>query len=196
MNKFKYYLLAAVVGLSFSACDDDDNTYNMLDGLGMVNRSVSIADGVTVRAGQLDKITLDYNNLVGIDAEKAVTLNGQPVTPVVNPENHMQVIIPLSLQPYTEYTLVIPDGAFYRSDDARVQAEGMTITFNTNAGVNPANLSKSLVNTNATAEAKKVYQFLLDNYGEKQLSGAMGEVAWGTSFCDLVKNNSGKFPAF
>lgn len=195
MNKFKYYLLAAVVGLSFSACDDDDNTYNMLDGLGMVNRSVSIADGVTVRAGQLDKITLDYNNLVGIDAEKAVTLNGQPVTPVVNPENHMQVIIPLSLQPYTEYTLVIPDGAFYRSDDARVQAEGMTITFNTNAGVNPANLAKSLVNTNATAEAKKVYQFLLDNYGEKQLSGAMGEVAWGTSFCDLVKNNSGKFPA-
>ena len=23
----------------------------------------------------------------------------------------------------------------------------------------------------------------------------MGEVAWGTAFCDLIKNNSGKFPA-
>lgn len=195
MNKIKYYFLAAVVSLSLSACNDDDNSYNMLDGIGMVNRSVSITDGVTVHAGQLDKITLDYNNLVGIDAEKAVTLNGQALTPVVNPENHMQVIIPVSLKPYTDYTLVIPEGAFYRSDNPKVMAEGMTITFNTNAGANPANLAKSLTNPNATPEARKVYQFLLDNYGVKQLSGAMGEVAWGTAFCDLIKEKSGKFPA-
>lgn len=195
MNKIKYYFLAAVVSLSLSACNDDDNSYNMLDGIGMVNRSVSITDGVTVHAGQLDKITLDYNNLVGIDAEKAVTLNGQAVTPVVNPENRMQVIIPVSLKPYTDYTLVIPEGAFYRSDNPKVMAEGMTITFNTNAGANPANLAKSLTNPNATPEARKVYQFLLDNYGVKQLSGAMGEVAWGTAFCDLIKEKSGKFPA-
>lgn len=195
MNKIKYYFLAAVVSLSLSACNDDDNSYNMLDGIGMVNRSVSITDGVTVHAGQLDKITLDYNNLVGIDAEKAVTLNGQAVTPVVNPENRMQVIIPVSLKPYTDYTLVIPEGAFYRSDNPKVMAEGMTITFNTNAGANPANLAKSLINPNATPEARKVYQFLLDNYGVKQLSGAMGEVAWGTAFCDLIKEKSGKFPA-
>lgn len=195
MNKIKYYFLAAVVSLSLSACNDDDNSYNMLDGIGMVNRSVSITDGVTVHAGQLDKITLDYNNLVGIDAEKAVTLNGQALTPVVNPENRMQVIIPVSLKPYTDYTLVIPEGAFYRSDNPKVMAEGMTITFNTNAGANPANLAKSLTNPNATPEARKVYQFLLDNYGVKQLSGAMGEVAWGTAFCDLIKEKSGKFPA-
>ncbi|MDE5989361.1 MAG: glycoside hydrolase family 26 protein [Duncaniella sp.] len=195
MNKIKYYFLAAVVSLSLSACNDDDNSYNMLDGIGMVNRSVSVTDGVTVHAGQLDKITLDYNNLVGIDAEKAVTLNGQALTPVVNPENRMQVIIPVSLKPYTDYTLVIPEGAFYRSDNPKVMAEGMTITFNTNAGANPANLAKSLTNPNATPEARKVYQFLLDNYGVKQLSGAMGEVAWGTAFCDLIKEKSGKFPA-
>lgn len=195
MNKLKYYFIAALVGMSLSACNDDDNSYNMLDGLGMVNRSVSIADGVTVRANTLDRITLDYNNLVGINPDKPVTLNGQTLAPVVNPENRMQVIIPVALQSYTDYTLVIPDGAFHRSDDPKVMAEGMTITFNTNTGVNVANLAQSLINPNATPEAKKVYQLLLDNYGNKQLSGAMGEVAWGTAFCDLIKNNSGKFPA-
>ena len=72
MNKLKYYFIAALVGMSLSACNDDDNSYNMLDGLGMVNRSVSIADGVTVRANTLDRITLDYNNLVGINPDKPV----------------------------------------------------------------------------------------------------------------------------
>ncbi len=93
---------------------------------------------------------------VGINPDKPVTLNGQTLAPVVNPENRMQVIIPVALQSYTDYTLVIPDGAFHRSDDPKVMAEGMTITFNTNTGVNVANLAQSLINPNATPKPKSL----------------------------------------
>ena len=195
MNKFKYMLAAAIVGLSLTACEDHDKPYGVLDGIGMVNRSVSLADGSTVRAAMIDKITLDYNNLVGINPDVAVTLNGQTVQPTVNPENRTQVIIPLTLTPYQDYVLQIPAGAFYRSDDKSVIAEAITLTFNTNTGINPALLASSLINPNATAEAKKVYNLLVDNYGVRQLSGSMGEVAWGTGFAELIHAESGKYPA-
>lgn len=195
MNKFKYMLAAAIVGLSLTACEDDDKPYGVLDGIGMVNRSVSLADGSTVRAAMIDKITLDYNNLVGLNPDVAVTLNGQTVQPTVNPENRTQVIIPLTLTPYQDYVLQIPAGAFYRSDDKSVIAEAITLTFNTNTGINPALLATSLINPNATAEAKKVYNLLVDNYGVRQLSGSMGEVAWGTGFAELIHAESGKYPA-
>lgn len=197
MNKFKYMLLAAIVGMSFTACDDDDNDngMGMLDGIGMVNRSISLPEGSTVRASKLDQITLDYNNLVGINPDVKVTLNGEPVSPVVNPDNHMQVIVPLVLKPYQEYTLEIPEGAFYRSDDIKVKAPAVTLHFNTNTGIDPSLLAQSLINPNATAEAKNLYNLLLENYGVRQFSGVMGDVAWGTGFYDLVSNEAGKAPA-
>ncbi len=196
MNKFKYMVLAAAVGMTFTACEvENDNGMGMLDGIGMVNRSISLVDGSTVRAAMVDNVTIAYNNLVGINADVAVTLNGKSVTPIVDPANHTQVIIPLSLEPYQDYVLEIPQGAFYRSDDKRVEADAVKLTFNTKTGINPTLLSTSLINPNASAEAKKVYQLLLDNYGVKQLSGSMGEVAWGTGFSDLVASNAGKYPA-
>ena len=194
MNKFKYMLAAAIVGFSLTACDDDD-TYGPLDGVGMVNRSVSLEDGASVLAATINQITLDYNNLVGLNPSFPITLNGQAVSAVVNPANGMQVVVPVTLTPFTDYVLEVPQGAIYRSDDATVLANALTLNFNTNTGINPSLLDASLTNPNATAEAKAVFNMLKANYGSKQLSGAMGEVAWGTGFCDLIKENSGKFPA-
>lgn len=195
MNKLKYMFAAAIVGLSLTACDDDDNSYDILDGIGMVNRSVSLADGATVRAATIDRITLDYNNIVGINPDIAITLNGQPVKAEVNPENHMELVIPVKLTPYQDYTLEIPKGAVYRSDDKTVQAEAISLSFNTRTGINTTLLANAPVNPNATPEAKKVYSLLVENYGIRQLSGSMGEVAWGTKFADLVYQESGKYPA-
>lgn len=194
MNKFKYILAAALVGFSLSACDDDD-TYGPLDDLPMLNRSVSIEDGTSVLAATVSQITLDYNNLVGIDPALPITLNGQAVSAAVNPSDGKQVIVSVSLVPHTDYTLSVPEGAVYRKDDNSVLAKALTLTFNTKTGINPALVEANLTNANATAEAKAVYAMLRANYGIKQLSGAMGEVAWGTGFCDLIKQKSGKFPA-
>lgn len=195
MNKIKYLFMAASLATFMMACDDDDNTYDSIEGTGMINRSISVSEGQSVQVSQIKNITLDYNNLIGINSDIAITLNGNPVSASVNPNNRMQLIIPVMLKPYTSYTLVVPQGAIYCSGHENIIAEGITVNFDTNKGINPGLISQTLVNPNATAEAKKLYSFLLENYGSKQLSGAMGGVAWETGFSDLVNNEAGKYPA-
>lgn len=188
-----YFLLAIFPAILFS-CSDDDN-YNSLDGLKMVVRSVSVKDGASVQANMVSEITIEFNNLVGIDNGKNITLNDAAVEGAVSDKNHTMVILPVSLAPGTDYVLTVPAGAFYRSDDKSVAAEAFSISFSTAAGIEHNLISKTLVNPNASAEAVKVYNFLLENYGKKQLSGAMGEVAWGTQFCDFIAENAGAYPA-
>lgn len=194
MNKFNYMLAAALVGFAMTACDDDD-TYGMMDELPMVTRSLSVAEGASVRAMNLSDITVNYNNLVGLNPDCAITLNGTPVSARINPENGMQIIIPVDLTPYQDYTLVIPSGAVYRADDNTVVADAVTLNFNTKSGINTTLVASAPINPNITAEAKAVYNLLNENYGSKQLSGSMGEVAWGTGFTDLIGTTAGKYPA-
>jgi mannan endo-1,4-beta-mannosidase len=52
------------------------------------------------------------------------------------------------------------------------------------------NLNKTLVTPNPTDEVVKLYQFLLDNYGKKIISGVMD-----MSDANWLKTNTGKFPA-
>ena len=46
-------------------------------------------------------------NLVAI-ADRSITVNGQAVTASVNPDNGMELVIPLALTAYTEYTVEVP----------------------------------------------------------------------------------------
>ncbi len=196
MNKYKYILAAAIVGLSLTACDDDDDKiYGMLDGIGMVTRTVSLAEGSSVRAEALPAVTVSYNNLVGINPDYPITLNGQPARAIINPLNGMEIIVTLDLQPYQDYSLVIPSGAIYRSDDMSIVADPLTLNFDTKTGINKNLLANNLINPNATPEAKAVYATLVDHYAYEQLSGAMGEVAWGTGFTDMIYKESGQYPA-
>lgn len=191
MKSLKYILAASVVAMTLTGCDDDDS-YGKLDGLEMVNRTVSIADGATVRATSLNEIILTYNNIAAVNPSLSATLNGEAVTATAN---GMEVILDVTLKPYTDYTLEVPAGLVYRADDANVTAPALTVTFNTNTGLDKSKLRSSLHNPNATKEAKNLYAYLLDNYGEKQLSGAMGQVAWSTEYYDLVAKNAGHDPA-
>lgn len=52
-----------------------------------------------------------------------------------------------------------------------------------------------LTNVNATAEAKKLYNGLVAQYGKKTITGAMGAVAWELDFADHINQVSGKYPA-
>ena len=193
MKKIKYIVPALLLGFAMTACHDDDN-YGVLDGVDMVNRTQSIAEGATVRPTSTLSLTLSYNNLVAI-ANQSITVNGQAVNASVNPENGMELIIPLALQPYTEYTVEVPAGAVAIKDNPGVFAPAKTVTFNTNVGIDNSVIDANLINGAATPEAKKLYAYLVENFGKTQLSGAMGEVAWGTRFTDFIAQETGKYPA-
>ena len=191
MKTFKYLFGAALIGLSLTACSDDNDDYGMLDGIGVVTRSISLEEGTSVRAEKLTRITVDYNNIIAVNAQAPVTLNGTPVTVSVNPDDRKQLFIDVELTPYTDYTLEIPAGAVYRSDDPTVECEAVTLSFDTNTGINKSVMAQNLINTKATAEARNVYSRLLNLYGAKQLSGAMGEVGWSTAYSDFIAEQVG-----
>lgn len=193
MKRFKYILPAVLLGVSMVACDDDD-TYEMLDGLGMVNRTQSIEEGASVRPKAVTSLVLTYNNVAAIGTTP-ITLNGQVLTATVNPDNGMEVIIPLALENNTDYTLEIPAGAIMFKEKPGESAPAKTIHFNTMLGVDKSKVAAQLTNANASPEAKAVYKYLYDNYGTTQLSGAMGDVAWSTAYVDLVARESGHYPA-
>lgn len=193
MKRFKYIVPAVLLGFSMVACDDDD-TYEMLDGIGMINRTQSIEEGASVRPSAVNSITLTYNNVIALGSAP-VTLNGQVITPTINPDNGMEITFPLALESYKEYKLEIPEGAILVKDKPEVSAPAKTISFNTNLGIDNTKVAAQLTNPNATPEAKAVYKYLYDNYGKTQLSGAMGEVAWGTAYVDLIAQESGHYPA-
>ncbi|WP_181305658.1 glycosyl hydrolase [Rufibacter sp. XAAS-G3-1] len=60
-------------------------------------------------------------------------------------------------------------------------------------GTNRFNLNQQLVNPNPTPEARALYDFLLDNYGDKIISGVMTLNSFDES--TWLKQNTGKEPA-
>ncbi len=193
MKRFKYILPAALLGVSMVACDDDD-TYEVLDGMDMILRSQSIADSVSVRPNAVSSVVLAYNNLVAFGTAP-ISINGEVINAVINPENGMEVILPIALESYKEYSIEIPQGAILIKDKPDVSAPAKTIVFDTNLGIDNSKVATQLTNPNASSEAKAVYNYLLTNYGKTQLSGAMGDVAWDTRYVDLVAQESGYYPA-
>lgn len=195
MKSYKYLGIALLMGLSLSACSNDDDDYGMLNGIGVVTRSLSVADGASVRAESLTAITVDYNNVIVVNPAVAITLNSVPVSASVNTSDHKQLLIEVALQPYTEYTLEIPAGAVYRSDDPTIVCDAVTMSFDTKVGLDKSRVVTSPVNPSATAAARGIYSALLSHYGSQQLSGVMGEVGWGTTFSDFVAAEGGAYPA-
>lgn len=191
MKKLSYLMLLAAVGFGLTACDEKQDIFemDMMDGIGMVVRSTSITEGASIRP--VDNMTIDFNNVIGIKEGQAITLNGDKVDAQVNPDNHMQLLLAFQTEPNVEYTLIIPEGMLYVRDYPAIVFDGLTLHFNTMVGANAANISRSLTNPNATPEAQALYEELLQNYGVTMYSGAMGGVAWETTYTDYIADNNG-----
>ena len=192
MKKLSYLLLLAGVGIALTSCKEEKDYFEMdtLEGIGMVLRSISVDDGSTIKP--VEAIYVDYNNLVGINPNSPAMVNGSIVEAFVNPDNGMQLVIPVNCEWNKEYAIVVPQGMVYRQDDNSVVNEGFNITFNTNMGMNPEKVDKNLTNQNATPEAKSLYAQMLADYGKVMYSGAMGGVAWETGYTDYIASVNGE----
>ena len=191
MKKLSYLLLLAGVGIALTSCQEEKDYFEMdtLDGIGMVLRSISVDDGSTIKP--VEAIYVDYNNLVGLNPNSPAMVNGSVVEAYVNPDNGMQLVIPVNCEWNKEYAIVVPQGMVYRQDDNSVVNEGFNLTFNTNIGMNPEKVDKNLTNPNATSEAKALYAQMLADYGKVMYSGAMGGVAWETGYTDFIASVNG-----
>lgn len=91
----------------------------------------------------------------------------------------------------TQYTLTIAKGAI-KGVPGLLNQEDITVSFNTGEALA---LTKTLVTPNASAQAKNVFNFLLENYRNKIISGSMARVNWNTDEADRVYRWTGKYPA-
>lgn len=188
MKILKYFLplgLLAVVAVSCSDNMEDEVTYTPTTA-----STDAIAEGSTIDLLLHRDITVNYTHPVKIVNPSAITLNGKPVEGVT--ANICALNIPLRLEAGTDYTLTVGDGALVRYDHPEMAADPYTLRFSTRPA--PV-LDAELTDPAATPAAKKLFAMLKSQYGNKTLSGTMGEIAWGSGYYDFIAETSGKQPA-
>ncbi|MGN0213622.1 MAG: glycosyl hydrolase [Muribaculaceae bacterium] len=175
----------AVVGCGGS---DDDPAPKPEVPLTVVSQSISNDAEV---ATSTTSLTIEYSHPIALSGNVNITLNGNVVVPTIS---NKLLIIALQLEDGQTYQVNLPSGAVVRKDDHSVKAAALTISFKTPEIIVPSNYD-ALTNTNATEQTKKVYDFLISQYGKKTISGTMANVNNNNEFSDLVYSVTSKHPA-
>lgn len=157
------------------------------------------SDGATDLQGSAITAELIFDQNIRCSATASVTISGEAkIDRVFAGTNNLLVDIS-SLAPGQTYTLSIPAGIIRGFKENQKETPAISLNFSTKAAPVETHYDRdpmqSLTNKDASAGASKLYAFLLENYGKKTLSGAMGGTAWETSYTDMISNLTGKYPA-
>ena len=161
------------------------------------------ADGTTGLTGDklTMKLTYDQNIKCPSDQQKNVRLEGGGSIDKVNAYNTVLTVEISGLDQNSgkEYTVVVPEGAVLGFRENQEPAAEVRIRF-TMKYVEPYGPStldpvKTLVNPNASQQAKNVYGFLLEQSGKKTLSGVQSSHSNTNDYVDAVYKATGKHPA-
>ena len=119
--------------LFFAACSDDDNAGSPSTAYKTIKlRTCSLTDGAEYNIHKMEDVTLSFNNMVAINPNAEITLNGVRCAATISPVTTMDVIISLpALERGKDYTLTIPEGAFIGKIDNTAAAPAITVNFTT-----------------------------------------------------------------
>ena len=197
-------ICASAVLFGWTACMDTDAQYTVVDSpaptfLGIIcdQTDTLTTSGNTLATGRqiypgnhTVAVMFDENIGFATSTKGRILLNGSPVNNAVVYGASSILNIDFTAPAVSELVLTIPAGIVY-GPSKKTNEQDITITW-TSINVAPAT---SLVNANATSEAKALYQTLLANYGQKILSGTMANVNWNNDNAEQVYRWTGKYPA-
>ena len=197
-------ICASAVLFGWTACMDTDAQYTVVDSpaptfLGIIcdQTDTLTTSGNTLATGRqiypgnhTVAVMFDENIGFATSTKDRILLNGNPVNNAVVYGASSILNIDFTAPAVSELVLTIPAGIVY-GPSKKANEQDITITW-TSINVAPAT---SLVNANATSEAKALYQTLLANYGQKILSGTMANVNWNNDNAEQVYQWTGKYPA-
>ena len=197
-------ICASAVLFGWTACMDTDAQYTVVDSpaptfLGIIcdQTDTLTTSGNTLATGRqiypgnhTVAVMFDENIGFATSTKDRILLNGSPVNNAVVYGASSILNIDFTAPAVSELVLTIPAGIVY-GPSKKTNEQDITITW-TSINVAPAT---SLVNANATSEAKALYQTLLANYGQKILSGTMANVNWNNDNAEQVYRWTGKYPA-
>lgn len=186
----KLFLLLAFP-IALAACSDNDDPKIDPSSLpAPVVESTNIANGETVDVFT-DSLMVTYDaNVVYNPLSPATISEGSIASCYI--KDKTTLVVKFNSTIGHAYTISLTDKSVI-GRASKKYAKGFDISFTSYADLSI--VDNSLTNANAIEPAKNLYKFMLENYGKKQMSGAMGEVAWNTGFCDMIYAASGKFPA-
>lgn len=186
-------MLGAAAIFALAACDDDDTFADPVYPEDPAVTGATIAEGATVNPLATQEMTVWYNCPIQINKGERFYLNGEPVIPTV--ESNQGLHFFLDLKKNMDYKLEIPAQSVI-CNRGLSYGPAYTLNFKTNDGSIIIETDyQGLANANATAQAKKVYDFLAEQTGKKILSGAMANVSNNNDFADWVYAVTGKYPA-
>ncbi len=174
-------------------CSDDNNGVQEEELNPPVLVSSTPSDGaVDIAKGNITiTLTFDQNISSPSSTHSFVSIGNARVDHIVANLKELKIEVS-GLQESSTYELVIPKGVVI--GPTKVEASEIRLSFSTKEAVQ-LNITSSLVTENPIPQAQNVYNFLLDNYGEKILSSTMANVSWNINEAEWVKHHTGKYPS-
>ncbi|NDV77399.1 glycosyl hydrolase [Dysgonomonas sp. 511] len=193
MNKIlhKFFILfAGILFLSASACSDvDDPVIATLEPAQLVSSTPENgAEGVPIGDVTI-VLTYDQNVFCPTAGHSRITLGDATITSVAAKLSNV-TIKATGLQKGEIYNLVVPEGVV--QGPTYVSAQPVSISF---TAKDDPKITATLCTPNPTAQALKLYQYLVSTYKEKVISGTMANVNWNVEGADAVYALTGKYPA-
>ena len=200
MNRLLHLIGSVSVALALAACAGGTDVDDPVEAAPKVV-STDPADGATgLKGSSLPVvITMDQNVKVTSAGAARITADGGCSVVSVNAFGKDVTIKLEGLENGGSYKVTVPEGVIEGFKEDQPGAAAVTVRF-TMEYVEPErhydrNPAASLTHPSPMAQAAKLYSLLLDNYGKKTLSGAMGGTAWETSYADFVAEAAGSYPA-
>ena len=155
------------------------------------------ANGATGLTGDALTLVLTFDMNVKCPSSASITAGEAKVGKVLAYDKDVKIELS-GLERGNSYTVTIPKGTI--SGFRNNAADEIRISFTmkekdpdpVHSTLNP---TANLCNPSASQQAKKVYEFLLQQSGKKTLSGTMSGSSNSNDFADLIYSNVGKYPA-
>ena len=155
------------------------------------------ANGATGLTGDALTLVLTFDMNVKCPSSASITAGEANVGKVLAYDKDVKIELS-GLERGNSYTVTIPKGTI--SGFRNNAADEIRISFTmkekdpdpVHSTLNP---TANLCNPSASQQAKKVYEFLLQQSGKKTLSGTMSGSSNSNDFADLIYSNVGKYPA-
>lgn len=195
MVKYIYMLMSMLLAVVFAtACSKEEDTSgtSVLEAPSLVSSTPE--DGATdIPVGNLDIVlTFDQNVTSPSANHSLVTVEGAEVTDI-SADLETVVVSVSGLQEDKDYCLVIPEGVIL--GPTKVSAKEIRLNFSTVESIQTEPVASTLCTPNPLQQAQNVYDFLVENYGQKIVSGVMANVNWNTNEAEWVYQHTGKYPA-
>ncbi|TCO10804.1 mannan endo-1,4-beta-mannosidase [Natronoflexus pectinivorans] len=184
IKMIRLFLLFILALMVFPACSEDRESHEP-----PVFKSSFPADGATeVRLSAEVEITFD--EVITLSESHGITVNEKPVEAS---SLLTKVVLNLTLEYDKHYSVNIPAGAVINTFGVPSQS-AVSFSFTTVAAPQDQVTAELVVN-NPSSQAINLFNFLIDNYGEKSISGAMANVSWNINEAEWVYQHTGKYPA-